>query len=264
VWTDALDTATAALLSRRVVAAVGEPGSGRVTLLAQALRRAHPRIRVLTADVPEPDDVEAWLALWSPELRKPDTAVVVENVDALPAWAAHELHARVRAAPAGPVPGGSLPPTWSVTARALDRVPVPLRGLVGSVVPVAPLRERPDDVLVLARWAASQHRMREVGLTPAAERALVDHDWPGNVDELARVMHDAASRSETIDLRHLPAAFSTRGGRRLSRLQTLERDEIVRALAEPGATASRAADTLGMSRATLYRKLRYYGIRRVG
>jgi transcriptional regulator of acetoin/glycerol metabolism len=47
-------------------------------------------------------------------------------------------------------------------------------------------------------------------------------------------------------------------------LRTLERDEILRALAEPGATAARAADTLGMSRATLYRKLRYHGIRRVG
>ena len=156
------------------------------------------------------------------------------------------------------------PPAWSVTARALDRVPVPLRALIGAVVPVAPLRDRPDDVLVLARWAASQSRMREVDLTPAAERALLAHNWPGNVDELARVVHDAASRSETIDLRHLPAAFSARGGHRLSRLQTLERDEIVRALAEPGATAARAADTLGMSRATLYRKLRYYGIRRVG
>jgi len=123
-----------------VVATVGEPGSGRATLLAHALRRAHPRIRVLTADVPEPDDVEAWLLLWSPELRKPDTAVVVENVDALPAWAAHELHARVTAAPAAREAGASTPLTWSVTARGLDRVPVPLRALVGVVVPVAPLR----------------------------------------------------------------------------------------------------------------------------
>ena len=76
---------------------------------------------------------------------------------------------------------------------------------------------------MLARWAASQSRMREVDLTPAAERALLAHNWPGNVDELTRVVHDAASRSETIDLRHLPAAFSARGGHRLSRLQTLER-----------------------------------------
>ncbi len=83
--------------------------------------------------------------------------------------------------------------------------------------------------------------MREVDLTPAAQRALLAHDWPGNVGELVRVGHDAAGRSET-----------------------LERGEIVRALAEPGTTAARAADTLVMSCATLYRTLHYYGIRRVG
>ncbi|MDU0315013.1 helix-turn-helix domain-containing protein [Phycicoccus sp. M110.8] len=261
-WTDALETATSAVREGRTVAAVGEPGSGRATLLGQALRRAHPRIRVLTADVPAAEDVEAWLSLWVPELAKPDTAVVVENVDALPAWAAYELRQRATAAV------GDRPPTadgglvWAVTARDLDTVPAPLAPLVGSVVEVAPLRERPEDVLALARWVAHQARMREVDFTPAAERALQAHDWPGNADELVRVVHDAASRSETVDVRHLPPAFSTHRAHRLSRMETLERDEIVRALARDGVSVGEAAVELGMSRATLYRKLRYYGVSR--
>lgn len=263
-WTDALDDATTALRSGRVVAAVGEPGSGRATLLGQALRRAHPRIRVLSADVPAPEDVEAWLSLWTLELAKPDTAVVVENVDLLPAWAAHELRSRAVAATTARTGSSGVPLTWAVTARGLDDVPAPLGPLVDTVVPVAPLRERPDDVLVLARWAAHQTRMREVGITPAAEHALLAHDWPGNVDELVRVVHDAATRSEHIDVRHLPPAFSAPGGHRLSRLETVERDEIVRALSVHGVTVAGAAAELGMSRATLYRKLRYYGIQRVG
>lgn len=261
-WTDALDAATAAFRGGRIVAAVGEPGSGRATLLGQALRRAHPRIRVLTADVPAAEDVEAWLSLWTPELAKTDTAVVVENVDALPAWAAHELRQRAVSALADRPATGEGALAWAVTARHLDVVPAPLGPLVETVVPVTPLRERPDDVLVLAHWAAHQTRMREVHITPAAGRALLAHDWPGNVDELVRVIHDAASRSETIDVRHLPPAFSTQGGHPLSRLETVERDEIVRALSRDGVSVAGAAAVLGMSRATLYRKLRYYGVSR--
>jgi transcriptional regulator of acetoin/glycerol metabolism len=261
-WTDALDAATAAFRAGRTVATVGEPGSGRATLLGQALRWAHPRIRVLTADVPAAEDVEAWLSLWVPELAKPDTAVVVENVDALPAWAASELRSRATAALADRPSSADGALAWAMTCGDLDLVPAPLAPLVGTVVAVAPLRERPDDVLPLARWAAHQTRMREVDFTPAAERALQAHDWPGNVDELVRVVHEAAGRSETIDVRHLPPAFSAQAGHRLSRMEVLERDEIVRALARDGVSVGDAAADLGMSRATLYRKLRYYGVSR--
>ena len=94
VWTAALDQATLALAAGRIVAAVGENGSGRATLLGQAIRQSHPRSRILCAAAPGPEDVDAWLSLWTPELAKPDTAVIVENVDALPAWAAQALHER--------------------------------------------------------------------------------------------------------------------------------------------------------------------------
>ncbi len=261
-WTRALDAATAALLSGRVVAAVGEPGSGRATLLGQALRRAHPRIRVLSADVPASQDVEAWLSLWTPELAKPDTVVVVENVDRLPAWAAHEVRQRAMAARAAGPQASQGAPGWALTAADGDALPPPLHPLVETVISVEPLRERPDDVLALAHWAAHQTRTREVGFTPAAERALLAHDWPGNVDELVRVIHDAARRSETIDVRDLPPAFSTPGGRTLSKLEALERDEIVRALSRDGVSVAEAAAELGVSRATLYRKLRYYAVSR--
>jgi hypothetical protein len=264
-WTTALGEATSALAAGRVVAVVGEPGSGRATLLAQALRRAHPRFRVLSAAAPPPEDVEAWLRLWTPELAKPETAVVVEGVDVLPAWAAEELHARARAAlrAVSDREGGALL-AWGVTAERLDALPGPLAPLVETVVAVAPLRERPDDVMPLARHAAHQTRLREVSFTPAAEAALRSHGWPGNADELVRVVHDAAGRTDTIDVRHLPASVVHPGGRRLSRIESLERDEILRALDEPGATVSGAAVELGMSRATLYRKLRAYGVPRPG
>jgi hypothetical protein len=239
----------------------GEPGSGRATLLGQAIRRGHPGFRILSAAAPAPEDVGAWLSLWTPELTKPHTAVIVENVDALPSWAAQELNDRVAAAVRSkpPVDGRAATLTWAVTASRLDEVPPPLVGRVDTVLPVAPLRERMEDVLPLARLAAHQTRLREVGFTPAAERALTSYGWPGNVDELFMVVHDAATRTELVDVRHLPS-WLVSSGRRLTRIESLERDEIARVLALPKMTVKQAAVELGLSRATLYRKLAQYGL----
>ncbi|MHA7239274.1 AAA-type ATPase lid domain-containing protein [Arthrobacter sp. TMS1-12-1] len=262
-WTGALDRATQALSAGRVVAAVGEHGAGRAMLLAQAFRAARPSARILCAAAPAPHDVEAWLSLWTPELAKADTVVIVENIDLLPAWAAQELQGHaVRALRALQPSGTGTAPTlaWAVTAADLDAIPRPLAGAVDTVVAVPPLRDRGDDVLQLARYAARRARLRDIDFTAAAERALLAHDWPDNVDELFTVVHDAAVRAERIDLHHLPAYILGRHRSQLSRLEAVERDEIVRCLAQPGATVTAAAAELGISRATIYRRIARLGI----
>jgi len=262
-WVQALTLTTTAFEEGKVVAAVGEPGSGRATLLAQALRHARPRDRILSAATPAPADVDPWLSMWSPELGKDHTAVIVEGVDALPAWGAQALHDRATAARAAmPSTPYGAPPTlpWAVTAERLGLVPQPLRALVDTVVEVPPLRDRPGDVMLLARYAAHNTRAREVAFTTAAEHALTGHGWPGNVDELFAVVHDAALRTDTIDVRHLPAEVVGHRGHRLSRIETLERDEIQRTLSQPGVSVTSAAKELGLSRATLYRKIAQYGL----
>ncbi|GGI02018.1 helix-turn-helix domain-containing protein [Arthrobacter liuii] len=262
-WTDALDQTVQALAAGRVVAAVGEPGSGRATLLGQALRQARPGSRILSATAPAPEDVEHWLSLWTPELSKPRTAVIVENVDLLPAWAAGELQARaadgLRSLTGSPG-GGPATLTWAVTAEGLDAVPPPLGTLVETVVPVPALRERADDVLPLAQYAARQTRLREVNFTRAAEHVLTTHHWPGNIDELFSVIQAAALRTDTIDVRHLPAGMVSRPGPKLSRIETVERDEIIRCLSRPGITVAAAAAELGIGRATIYRRMARLGI----
>ena len=263
-WTDALDRAALALGSGRVVAAVGKTGSGRATLLAQAIRQARPGSRILSAaaPAPAPADVEAWLSLWTPELAKPDTSVIVENVDLLPAWAAQELSDRAASALRSvPAADGRLPAlTWAVTAEDLMAVPQPLAAMVDTVIPVPALHERMADVMPLARYAARQARMREVDFTPAAERALTSYGWPGNIDELFSVVHDAVARTETVDVRHLPSALVGRPGPNLTRMEVIERDEIVRSLGSPGITVGAAAAELGISRATMYRRMARLGI----
>ncbi|MFC8038014.1 GAF domain-containing protein [Paenarthrobacter sp. NPDC057355] len=257
-WTNALDQASGALAAGRVVAAVGEQGAGRATLLAQALRQVQPGSRIISAAVPAPVDVDAWLSLWAPELAKPATSVIVENVDLLPAWAAQELHAQaLRAVSSLPLSqGGSTPTlTWAVTAARHDGIPQPLAGMVDTVIPVPALRERGEDVLHLASYAARQSRLREIHFTGAAEKALMAHNWPENIDELFTVIHAAAVQTETIDVSHLPAYLLGGSSRHLSRIEAMERDEIVRCLSTPGATVVGAAAELGISRATIYRRM---------
>ena len=149
---------------------------------------------------------------------------------------------------------------WAVTAARLDDIPHPLAGMVDTVVSTPALRERGDDILHLARYAARQTRLREIGFTTAAEKVLTAHGWPENIDELFTVIHAAAAQTETIDIGHLPSYLL--GGRRLqlSRIESVERDEIVRCLSTPGATVSGAAAELGISRATIYRRIARLGI----
>lgn len=261
VWTDAVLGASRALGDGRVVAAVGEPGSGRATLLAQAERRLGRHDRILSAAPPAARDVETWLSLWLPELRRAHTAVVVRDVDTLPLWAAQQLRdhvVRARAERSGASPE-VLP--FAVTATRYEDIPGPLATLVDTVVPVAPLRERPDDVLPLAHHAARRARGRDVEITAAAAQGLRAFAWPGGVAELVAVVREAVVKGDVVDVAHLPAELFAGSSHRLSRIERFERDEIVRVLARPEVTMKEAAAELGMSRATVYRKVAQYGIR---
>ncbi|MGW7568263.1 GAF domain-containing protein [Streptomyces tendae] len=259
-WTQRVATARTALAEGRVLAVVGEPGAGRTALISAARRLTAPRERVLVARPPAPEDMRTWLTLWTPELAKDDTCVIVSRVDALPGWAAAELaalFARVRRT--GDGTGPRLQP-FALTASDWSAIPPELSPLVDTVVEVPPLRVRPDDVMPLAHRFAHRHRGHGVTFTPGAVRALTAYEWPENVRQLRRVVRAAASRADVVDARHLPAEVFTGTRYRLSRLQELERDEIVRCLTEPGTTMGQAARQLGMSRATLYRKTARYGI----
>ena len=256
-WVDVRALAEQALAANRVVAALGEPGSGRATLLAQAERRLHPRDRILAASTPAPQDVEVWMALWSPELAKPHTGIVMCDVDALPLWAAERLRDLVIRA-RGAAPDGGVP--FGITAERFENIPAPLAPLVETVLEVPPLRERPDDILPLAAHIGFRIRGREVTFSRTAQRALLAHFWPGNVEELVRVVRHAVTRAEVVDLRHLPSELLSRSTHKLSRIESFERDEIVRILFRPGISMQKAAEELGMSRATLYRKIAHYEI----
>jgi sigma-54 dependent transcriptional regulator, acetoin dehydrogenase operon transcriptional activator AcoR len=257
-WNGAVARAERAMAAGRVVAAIGEPGAGRATLLAQAARHVYPRDRILSAGVPAPTDVSTWLGLWAPELGKAHTAVVVRDVDTLPTWVAERLRDLVRGSP--PAGQGISTVPFAMTAERFEDIPVALAGLVDAVVEVPPLRERSEDVMPLAAHIAKRARGRDVEFSPAAERALQNYGWPHNVDQLSRVVSDAAGRCDVVDVANLPSEVLAGDTRRLSRIEAFERGEIVRVLGSGTPTMAEAAHKLGMSRATLYRKVAQYGI----
>jgi hypothetical protein len=255
-WRRAVAGVEVAVTAGRLAAVVGEPGSGRATAASLARRAAGLRERVLVARPPDPADVAGWLALWSPELRAADTCVVVADADTLPAWAAEELATQVAAAarPAG------VPQPLVLTGTSFTAVPEPLRSLVDAVVEVPPLRHRAEDVEPLARSVARRLRHRDVDFTARALRVLRAHSWPGNVAELRAAVQQAAARTDLVDVQHLPPGVLSEPTRSLTRLEQLERDEMVRCLSHPGTTVGQAATELGLSRATLYRKIAQYKI----
>ncbi|WP_042573021.1 helix-turn-helix domain-containing protein [Rhodococcus sp. MEB064] len=252
-WARTEADAYAAMASGSPVAAVGHPGSGRSTVLTHAARRAFPRHRILCASAPTPDDVETWLDLWSFEADRTDTVVILRDVDTLPEFAAGRL-ADLMLSPRGP----RMP--FAVTVERLQDVPRALASVVTSVAPLAPLSDRPEDILPLAREFAVTARGREVRMTAAAERALQNYHWPAGAAELRAVVAEAVSRSDVVDVSILPPELLVGPSRRLTTIEAFEHGEIVRVLSSGRTTMSAAAARLGMSRATLYRKIAYYKI----
>jgi transcriptional regulator of acetoin/glycerol metabolism len=93
-------------------------------------------------------------------------------------------------------------------------------------------------------------------------RVLTHNRWPGNVDQLVEVLRKvvAKRRSGVVLVRDLPPECLLTTKRVLTALEALECDAIVEALQDTGGNKVEAARQLSMSRATIYRKIRDYGI----
>jgi DNA-binding NtrC family response regulator len=127
---------------------------------------------------------------------------------------------------------------------------------------VPPLRERPDDILPIARQMLSgQGRTRTLGA--AAERALIAYAWPGNVRELENRLQRASLVAPGEEIRPddlgLASAQSSPAGQ-VTTAFTSERDALADVLRVHGGSVSRAAEALGLSRQALYRRMERLGV----
>jgi len=126
-----------------------------------------------------------------------------------------------------------------------------------------PLRDRRDDIPLLAEHFLAQEKERYdrplAGFSPAAMDALVSHPWPGNVRELRHAVERAVlmARGSLIEPADLGLRRREEGQATLDELtlEDAERLMIERALERHQGNVSKAAESLGLSRSALYRRL---------
>ena len=136
-------------------------------------------------------------------------------------------------------------------------------------IEVPPLRERPEDIPLLARFFIEK-LAREMAkpvkeLTPEAEACLLEHYWPGNVRELENAIERALviGRTRNIEAADLPLRTDREAKRpNALELAAVEESHIRRVLREKEGNITHAAQALGVDRGTLYNKMKRYGIER--
>ncbi len=135
------------------------------------------------------------------------------------------------------------------------------------------LRERPDDIPVLARHflgEMAEQEGKELELSPEAQQLLESYDWPGNVRELENAIERASvlTEGETIVSESLPDRLREPPAQRLvdevshanPTMEVVERAYIQWVLQAEDGNKTRAAEVLGIDPSTLYRKISRYGL----
>jgi two-component system nitrogen regulation response regulator NtrX len=154
-----------------------------------------------------------------------------------------------------------------------------------NVIPfrVPPLRERPEDIPVLARHfvevLSAEHGRRPKPITPGALEVLARLPWPGNVRELRNIIERLVimTPGEQIEARDLPASLlealpegvmpatvaaeaSGEATSLAAAREEFERQYILKRYHQCGGNMSRTAEALGVERSNLYRKMKAYGL----
>jgi len=238
----------------------GEPGVGKLALARAVQQRRNPAAPFHVLDAY--DASQDWLVSTRRELLEGKGLLVIRHVGALNARQVHALasalgearaagrHAELRVA---------LTLNRKVATTDLTRL---LRFFHGTVE-LPPLRHHIEDLHELVPFFLA--RLSQQGRLTCSAKAmqlLLRHSWPGNTEQLWAVLRQVVQRRRAgaITPRDLPPECWTVSRRLLSPLESIERDAIVQSLQDHDGNKVRAAEALGMSRATIYRKIHEYGI----
>ncbi|MET3804034.1 transcriptional regulator of acetoin/glycerol metabolism [Nakamurella sp. UYEF19] len=230
----------------------GEAGTGRSTAARAAIQR-HP-VAVLEPGLAALEGESTWAQRFADAMSNRAGTVVVEGIDLLPDRLVHLIISLAKK---------QLRSDLIVTSGPID-------SLTGLAHTLASMCVRSVDLPSLSHRAQglgelAARMLGEVSggaplrLTPSAIDALTAQEWRGNFHELRAVMTHVASRRSVGDVTvaDLPPVYRSPGsGKNLGGRERAERDAILAALADHAGNKLRAAQALGISRGTLYNRMR--------
>lgn len=245
------------------VIVAGEPGAGRSAVTRAVHDRVFPSERLAVLDCTESRNVDAFVENLESELsgRAPLLLRKIDTLDEQAISAVSELLLEHRS---GPAESG---PRWIAATCAsgehtsgIDSAVIPI---FDHSVTIPPLRHRPEDIAPLATHLLRRFdREGRVRFDDVSLRHLARLPWYGNIIQLQSVIRDSLQHKRTgvIGIDDLPAECDSSIRRSLTPIEAIQRDAIVDALRIHQGHKLAAAEHLGMSRATIYRKIREFGI----
>lgn len=261
-WIRACSELRDALTANRPTIVLGETGTGKFTLVAELFHADHPGGRSVSVDASQlhsgaESDIDALLGS-----TREQTLCIVRNLDQASTEGVERIDELFTI-----LGSTTAPVTFAATVSdsSLDS-DLPFHALLGHfevAVTIPPLRCRTEDLtFIVNRVLEETAPGRRVRLSPGALRTVTRYTWPRNVAQLREALIHAlrARPVGEIQDQDLPSYCQTRSTKNLTRIEAAERDAIVAALRDKGSNRVAAAAHLGMSRSSLYRKLRSYGI----
>lgn len=262
-WIRACDELREALVEEKPTIVLGETGTGKFTLVAEIFHASHSNGRSVSMDASQltsensQTDIDSLLGG-----KSEPTLYIVRNIDQATTEGVEQLNAFFAAISRLDNPA-SFVATLSDSSLDSD---LPFHTLLGHfevAITVPPLRCRTDDLTTITSSVLREIAPnRKVRLSPDAKRIITRYSWPRNVSQLREALEHAVRRRPVgeIQAQDLPAYCQTTSRHVLTPLEAAERDTIVAALQETEGNRVLAATRLGMSRSSLYRKLKVYGI----
>gem|GEM_PF-569563 len=244
----------------RAHAVVGPSGSGRSTTARDIAGPGALHVRLAEADSAD----AAWIGLVVPALRDQGDQgrpLVLDDIDLLDDADLRRLAVRLRSAAAALVVVTSREDPRAAVTEALDAC--------GTRTVLRPLHERgAESAEIVARMVTELTAEKGLGPTVPTARftdAVCALDLPNGLISLRSILSECLTESghrgsTTLDVDSLPSRARTGRPPRAGELARGEYDAIVAALAECDGVRSRAAKRLGISRTTLYARMREFGL----
>jgi transcriptional regulator of acetoin/glycerol metabolism len=261
-WLEVVASVRSAVAAGDRVLVSGEMGLGKTTLLSRALTEDDENVNVETVELASGgwhDVTAAMSALDGVVSRRPDV-VLLKHIEAIPPQVAMALASRLLE---GTDPVRYVATLTSATGTtATSEHGRLVTALGGKAIHIPPLRERTEDIPLIAHAILAESAHRRLTLSAGALRAFVRAPWPGNVMQMRTLLKSLAIQANSeIQAADLPAEIQACATRRqLTTLEHVELRAILDALKQAQGNKVLAAKMVGVSRSTLYRKLNSYRI----